>query len=56
MIRVGCQTYTWEMLEENFLDTIDTILDLVSKTGYEGIEISKTMMDSIVNVRQGNNK
>ncbi|UCB46783.1 MAG: sugar phosphate isomerase/epimerase [Spirochaetota bacterium] len=45
MIRVGCQTYTWEMLEEKFLGSIDTILDLVSEAGYEGIEISNTMID-----------
>jgi sugar phosphate isomerase/epimerase len=45
MIRVGCQTYTWEMLGKSFLGSVDTIMDLVSETGYEGIEISNTMIN-----------
>jgi sugar phosphate isomerase/epimerase len=43
-IRTGCQTYTWEMLGDRWQGTVDDILDAVSGAGYEGIEITNTMI------------
>ena len=44
--RIGCQTYTWEMLGDRWEGTPDDILDLVSDAGYDGIEFSNTMIGS----------
>ena len=44
MLRVGCQTYTWEMLGQNWKGSVDSILDAVAQAGYEGIEITNSMM------------
>jgi len=43
-IRVACQTYTWEMLGGAWTGTVDGILDAVAGAGYEGIEITNTMI------------
>jgi inosose dehydratase len=42
--RIGCQTYTWEMLGPRWQGTPDDILDLVSGAGYDGIEFSNAMI------------
>jgi inosose dehydratase len=44
MIRIGCQTYSWEMLGEKWDGRVDDILAAVAGAGYEGIEITKTMI------------
>jgi inosose dehydratase len=44
MIRIGCQTYTWEMLGEKWHGRVDDILAAVADAGYEGIEITNTMI------------
>jgi sugar phosphate isomerase/epimerase len=42
--RIGCQTYTWEMLGSRWQGSPDDILDLVSEAGYDGIEFSNAMI------------
>ncbi len=42
--RVGCQTYSWEMLGDQWTGTATDILDAVSAAGYQGIEISNVMI------------
>ncbi len=44
MIRIACQTYTWEMLGKKWDGRVDDILAAVANAGYEGIEITKTMI------------
>lgn len=41
-IKIGCQTYTGEMLRERWRGTVDNILDAVAAAGYQGIEITNT--------------
>ncbi len=43
-IKIGCQTYTWEMLGEQWKGSVDDILDAVAGAGYEGIEITNAMI------------
>jgi inosose dehydratase len=43
-LRVGCQTYTWEMLGARWKGSVDDILDIISAAGYEGVELTNTMM------------
>jgi inosose dehydratase len=43
-IRVGCQTYTWEMLGSAWKGKVTDILDHVAGAGYAGIEITNTMI------------
>jgi sugar phosphate isomerase/epimerase len=42
--RIGCQTYTWEMLGPRWQGSPDDILDLVAGAGYDGIEFSNAMI------------
>lgn len=44
MIKIGCQTYTWEMLGDKWKGSVDDILEAMSKAGYQGIEISANMI------------
>lgn len=44
MLMVGCQTYTWEMLGSAWRGSVDDILDAVAGTGYQGIEITNSMI------------
>lgn len=44
MSHLGCQTFTWEMLGARWIGTVDEILDVVAGAGYEGIEITNTMI------------
>jgi len=43
-IRVACQTYTWEMLGPAWRGQVTDLLDWVAQAGYEGIEITNTMI------------
>jgi len=43
-IRIGCQTYTWEMLGEEWKGSVDDMLDIISGAGYAGVEITNTMI------------
>jgi inosose dehydratase len=42
--RIGCQTYSWEMLGPAWRGSPDDIMDAVSEAGYEGIEFSNVMI------------
>ena len=42
--RLGCQTYTWEMLGNKWTRGIDDILNTISDLGFEGIEVSVNMI------------
>jgi inosose dehydratase len=44
MLRIGCQTYSWEMLGRKWDGRVDDILMAVAGAGYEGIEITQTMI------------
>lgn len=44
MLRIGCQTYTWEMLGNRWTGKVDDILSAVADSGYEGVEITNTMI------------
>lgn len=42
--RLGCQTFTWEMLGDRWTGTTDEILDAIAGAGYAGIEITDRMI------------
>jgi inosose dehydratase len=44
MLKVGCQTYTWEMLGDAWTGSVDDILDWVAAASYQGIEITNSMI------------
>jgi sugar phosphate isomerase/epimerase len=44
MLKVGCQTYTWEMLGPDWKGSVDDMLDAVAGAGYQGIEITNSMI------------
>jgi len=39
-LRIGCQTYSWEMRGKDWTGTPDDILDIVAAAGYEGVEFT----------------
>lgn len=43
-LKVGCQTFTWEMLGDDFAGGPDDLLRAISDGGYAGIEITDTMI------------
>ena len=43
-IQVGCQTYTWEMLGDEWKGQVTDLLDWVTGAGYAGIEITNSMI------------
>jgi sugar phosphate isomerase/epimerase len=43
-LKVGCQTFTWEMLGGAWTGTPDDLLAAISAGGYAGIEITDTMI------------
>jgi inosose dehydratase len=43
-LRVGCQTYTWEMLGDRWAGSADDLLAAIAGGGYAGIEITDTMI------------
>ncbi len=42
--KIGCQTYSWEMLGTDWQGTPEQILDAVAAAGYAGIEFSNNMI------------
>jgi inosose dehydratase len=45
-LKIGCQTFTWEMLGTDWKGGPDDLLDAIAKGGYAGIEITDTMIGS----------
>ncbi len=43
-LRIGCQTYTWEMLGDAFKGDARDLTRMIAEGGYEGIEITDTMI------------
>ncbi|RWB59612.1 sugar phosphate isomerase/epimerase [Mesorhizobium sp.] len=43
-LKVGCQTFTWEMLGDRFTGGPDDLLKAIAEGGYAGIEITDTMI------------
>jgi len=43
-LQIGCQTYTWEMLGDDWAGSTDDLLDAIAGAGYAGIEITDTMI------------
>lgn len=43
-LRLGCQTFTWEMLGAAYQDGPDALLGMIAAAGYEGIEITDRMI------------
>ena len=43
-LKVGCQTFTWEMLGDGFAGGPDDLLRAIAAGGYAGIEITDTMI------------
>ncbi len=43
-IRVACQTYTWEMLGNEWHGKVTDLLDWIAQAGYAGIEITNQMI------------
>lgn len=43
-LKVGCQTFTWEMLGKNWRGGPDDLLQAIAEGGYAGIEITDTMI------------
>jgi sugar phosphate isomerase/epimerase len=48
LFSIGCQTYSWEMLGEEWKGTTDEILDAIAEGGYSGVEFSNHMIGSYV--------
>jgi sugar phosphate isomerase/epimerase len=44
MLKIGCQTYTWEMLGERWTGSTDDLLASIGGAGYAGIEITDAMI------------
>ena len=43
-IKIGCQTYTWQMSYEKYSQKLDHIMDVVAKAGFSGIEPEVCML------------
>jgi inosose dehydratase len=43
-LKVGCQTFTWEMLGDAWRGSADDLLAAIAAGGYAGIEITDTMI------------
>jgi inosose dehydratase len=43
-MKLGCQTYTWEMLGAAYRDGPDRLLEMIAASGYAGIEITDRMI------------
>lgn len=44
MLKIGCQTYTWEMLGADWTGDADDLLRAIAAGGYAGIEITDAMI------------
>lgn len=47
-MRLGCQTYTWEMLGDGYREGPDALLRMIAEAGYAGIEITDRMIGHYV--------
>lgn len=47
-VRVGCQTYTWQMHGDRWLGRLDEILDAVAVAGYAGVETTWQMLGPLL--------
>ncbi|MEK6477488.1 TIM barrel protein [Catalinimonas sp. 4WD22] len=43
-IRIGCETYTWQMPGEQYKDKLEHILEVTSRAGFESIEPDTSFM------------
>jgi sugar phosphate isomerase/epimerase len=43
-IRIACQTYTWEMLGDEWQGSVADLLDWIAGAGYAGLEITNNMI------------
>jgi sugar phosphate isomerase/epimerase len=43
-MKLGCQTYTWEMLGDAYRERPDRLLEMIATAGYAGIEITDRMI------------
>jgi inosose dehydratase len=43
-MKIGHQTYSWEMLGSSWRGSADDIMDMVAAAGYEGVEFSNAMI------------
>jgi inosose dehydratase len=43
-MKLGCQTYTWEMLGDAYRDGPERLLEMIAAAGYAGIEITDRMI------------
>ena len=46
--KIGCQTYSWEMLGTDWQGTPEQILDAVAAAGYAGVEFSNNMIGRFI--------
>ena len=44
IVKIGCQTFTWEMLGDAWKGTADDVLQAIAQGGYAGVEITDTMI------------
>lgn len=44
MLQIGCQTYTWEMLGDDWSGDADDLVAAIARAGYAGIEITDRMI------------
>ena len=47
-IRVGCQTYTWQMHGDRWLGRLDEVLDAIAAAGYAGVETTWQMLGPLL--------
>ena len=52
-LRVGCQTYTWEMHGPAWQGSPDNILDAIAAAGYAGVEFSNAMIGAVLRSARG---
>lgn len=43
-MKIGCQTFTWEMLGPGFTGSVGDMVDAIASAGYSGIETSNNMI------------
>ena len=43
-IKIGCETYTWQMPGEQYKDQLEHIIEITSKAGFDGIEPETSFM------------
>lgn len=51
-IRFGCQTYTWQMSGEKYLDKLEHMIQIAAKAGYIGIEPETQFLGEFWDVRR----